>query len=247
MSTFALPRFGALPTFSRNTGIVLTVVAFHVAVLWAVQSGLLKRIVEVVVPAEILVEFVTPASPPPAPRATPQPKTPTKTPTKTVTSKQPTPPVPAPTPTVAPQPAPTPLAIAPSANTPAPSAATPAAAAATQSNATGSSNAPAAPPAPPAPPKIELPSSDADYLNNTKPAYPAISKRLGEQGRVVVRVFIDADGQPSQASVKQSSGFDRLDQASVETALKWRYAPGKRAGVAQGMWFDVPLNWQLTR
>jgi protein TonB len=243
MSTFALPRFGALPAFSRNTSIVLTVVAFHVAVLWAVQSGLLKRVVEVVVPAEILVEFVTPASPPPAPRATPQPKTPTKT----VTTKQTTPPVPAPTPTVAPQPAPTPLAIAPSANTPAPSAATPAATAATQSNATGSSNAPAAPPAPPAPPKIELPSSDADYLNNTKPAYPAISKRLGEQGRVVVRVFIDADGQPSQASVKQSSGFDRLDQASVETALKWRYAPGKRAGVAQGMWFDVPLNWQLTR
>ena len=243
MSTFALPRFGALPAFSRNTSIVLTVVAFHVAVLWAVQSGLLKRVVEVVVPAEILVEFVTPASPPPAPRATPQPKTPTKT----VTTKQPTPPVPAPTPTVAPQPAPTPLAIAPSANTPAPSAATPAATAATQSNATGSSNASAAPPAPPAPPKVELPSSDADYLNNTKPAYPAISKRLGEQGRVVVRVFIDADGQPSQASVKQSSGFDRLDQASVETALKWRYAPGKRAGVAQGMWFDVPLNWQLTR
>ena len=243
MSTFALPRFGALPAFSRNTSIVLTVVAFHVAVLWAVQSGLLKRVVEVVVPAEILVEFVTPASPPPAPRATPQPKTPTKT----VTTKQPTPPVPEPTPTVAPQPAPTPLAIAPSANTPAPSAATPAATAATQSNATGSSNASAAPPAPPAPPKVELPSSDADYLNNTKPAYPAISKRLGEQGRVVVRVFIDADGQPSQASVKQSSGFDRLDQASVETALKWRYAPGKRAGVAQGMWFDVPLNWQLTR
>jgi protein TonB len=241
MSTFALPRFGALPAFSRNTSIVLTVVAFHVAVLWAVQSGLLKRVVDVVVPAEILVEFVTPASPPPAPRATPQPKTPTKT----VTTKQPTPLVPAPTPTVAPQPAP--LAIAPSTNTPAPSAATPAATAATQSNATGSSNVPAAPPAPPAPPKIELPSSDADYLNNTKPAYPAISKRLGEQGRVVVRVFIDADGQPSQASVKQSSGFDRLDQASVETALKWRYAPGKRAGVAQGMWFDVPLNWQLTR
>ncbi|MDZ7892568.1 MAG: energy transducer TonB [Rhodoferax sp.] len=243
MSTFALPRFGALPAFSRNTSIVLTVVAFHVAVLWAVQSGLLKRVVEVVVPAEILVEFVTPASPPPAPRATPQPKTPTKT----VTTKQPTPPVPAPTPTVAPEPAPTPLAIAPSANTPAPSVAAPTATAATQSNATGSSNAPAAPPAPPAPLKIELPSSDADYLNNTKPAYPAISKRLGEQGRVVVRIFIDADGHPSQASVKQSSGFDRLDQASIETALKWRYAPGKRAGVAQGMWFDVPLNWQLTR
>lgn len=238
MSTIALPRFGALPAFSRNTSIVVTVVLFHAAVLWAVQSGLLKRVVEVVVPAQILMEFVAPASPPPAPRATPQPKTPPKK----VTVKQPTPVTP--TPTVTPQPAPTPLAIAPSANTPAPTAAAPTAVSATQTNVTGNSNAPAAPPAPP---RVELPSSDADYLNNAKPAYPAISKRLGEQGRVVVRVFIDAEGQASQASVKQSSGFDRLDQASVETALKWRYAPGKRAGVAQGMWFDVPLNWQLTR
>jgi protein TonB len=64
---------------------------------------------------------------------------------------------------------------------------------------------------------------------------------------VVVRVFIDTAGQASQASVKQSSGFDRLDQTSVETALKWRYVPGKRAGVPEGMWFDVPFHWQLTR
>ncbi len=225
----------------RNTTVVISVIALHVAVLWAMQTGLLRRVAEIVVPAEILVEIMAPASPPPAPRPTPQPKAPAKT----SAPKQAAPVTPAPVAT--PQPAPTPLAIAPAANTPAPTAAAPAAVSATPSTASGSSNAPAAPPAPPATPRIELPSSDADYLNNAKPAFPALSKRLGEQGRVVVRVFIDVDGQAGQASIKQSSGFDRLDQASVETALKWRYVPGKRAGVAQGMWFDVPFNWQLTR
>ena len=101
------------------------------------------------------------------------------------------------------------------------------------------------PPAPPAPPKLELPSSAADYLNNPKPPYPPLSKRLGEQGKVVVRVLIETNGTASKAEIAQSSGFDRLDQASVNTVLKWRYVPGKRGGVPEAMWFDVPVNWVL--
>ena len=57
---------------SRNTTIALGVVALHVGALWALQSGLLRRAVEAVVPAEILVELIEPAKPivtppPPAP------------------------------------------------------------------------------------------------------------------------------------------------------------------------------------
>jgi protein TonB len=36
-----------------------------------------------------------------------------------------------------------------------------------------------------------------------------------------------------------------LDQAALRTVLSWRYEPGKRAGVAQDMWFDVPIVFQL--
>lgn len=103
---------------------------------------------------------------------------------------------------------------------------------------------PAAPPAPPAA-AVQLPSSDADYLQNPKPTYPPLSKRLGEQGKVIVRVLIGADGQPQKAEPKQSSGFDRLDQAALATVMKWRYVPGKRGGVAEDMWFNVPINFVL--
>jgi len=104
--------------------------------------------------------------------------------------------------------------------------------------------APAPAPAP-ARAKVELPSSSADYLQNPEPAYPPVSQRLGEQGKVVLRVLIGVDGIAQDAQIKQSSGYSRLDKAALETVRKWRYVPGKRGGVPEAMWFDVPVNYVL--
>lgn len=90
-----------------------------------------------------------------------------------------------------------------------------------------------------------MPSSDALYLHNPKPNYPPISRRLNEQGRVVLQVFIGVDGIAQKATVQKSSGFERLDQAALATVLAWRYVPGRRAGVAQSMWLDVAINFVL--
>lgn len=95
------------------------------------------------------------------------------------------------------------------------------------------------------PDRLELPSTDAQYLNNAKPPYPPLSKRLGEQGRVVVNVLIGADGFAQKAELLQSSGFERLDQSAVATALRWRYVPGRKGGVAQAMWFGVPISFVI--
>ncbi len=92
---------------------------------------------------------------------------------------------------------------------------------------------------------MQLPSSDADYLQNPKPVYPAMSKRLGEQGKTVVRVLIGVDGLPKSASIRTSSGYERLDEAARAAVLTWRYVPGKRNGVAEPMEFNVPINWIL--
>ena len=92
---------------------------------------------------------------------------------------------------------------------------------------------------------VKLPSSDADYLQNPKPAYPPISRRLNEQGKTTVRVLIGADGLPQRAEIGKSSGFSRLDDAAVATVMRWRFVPGKRGGVAEAMWFNVPIHWVL--
>ena len=101
------------------------------------------------------------------------------------------------------------------------------------------------PVAPPEPSPVVLPSSDADYLDNAPPPYPAMSYRMREQGTVIVRVLIGIDGSASQAQIMASSGYQRLDQMALQTVRRWRYVPGKRAGVPQAMWFNVPLRFDL--
>lgn len=214
----------------RTTAIAATVLLLHGGGLWALQSGLMRRAIEIIVPAELLSQLIEPPQPKVEPPP-PQPMVPVK------------PTVHTPTPPSAPQPVavndPTPAPNAPIGITtpqpPLPPIATPVAVATIASAA----------PTPPAPPKVELPSSDADYLNNPKPAYPPVSKKLGEQGRVIVRVLIGVDGSPQKAELRSSSGFDRLDLAAVNTVLKWRYVPGKRNGVVEAMWFNVPINFVL--
>jgi protein TonB len=229
MSSF--DRFEQPRGLSRNAMIAVGVVLLHVGALWALQTGLLRRAVEVIVPAELLTEFIAP----PAPVFRPDPPAPPPaqpTPQRAVTR--------APAPRPAPQPQPiadaTPAANAPlvapaspEPPSPAPMVAAPVAAA----------------PAPVAPARIELPSSNAAYLQNPAPAYPAISKRMGEQGKVVLRVFIGTDGLPQKIEISQSSGFDRLDRQAQDTVLRWKFVPGKRNGVPEAMWYLVPINFVL--
>lgn len=64
----------------------------------------------------------------------------------------------------------------------------------------------------------------------TPPSYPVISRRLGESGRVVLRVELDAAGRVSNAQLTRSSGYTRLDAAAVEAVMKWRCQPAQRNG-----------------
>lgn len=208
---------------SRFIIIALCVVTFHVAALWMLQAGLMHRSVEVFVPAEILIELIEPPSPQVArPAAAPHPIK------QTIFKAAPTAQTSAIQPLAISDPIPTPDkrvgdTVSKSVSQPlaAPAAATP------------------------MPIRVEQPSSDADYLNNPKPRYPALSKRLGEQGKVVVHVLIGVDGTAKMAEIKQSSSFNRLDQAAISTVLTWRFVPGKRAGVPEAMWFNVPINFVL--
>ena len=97
----------------------------------------------------------------------------------------------------------------------------------------------------PTPDTVTLPSSDADYLHNPPPAYPRMSRRLGEQGTVVLHVYIGTDGRAEKAEIRSSSGYPRLDEAALAGIQSWRFVPGTRNGVAQAMWFNLPLRFVL--
>ncbi len=86
---------------------------------------------------------------------------------------------------------------------------------------------------------------EAAYLNNPKPAYPSIARRLNEEGRVLLRVHVSAQGLPLVVNVQESSGFSRLDEAARKTVQRWSFVPAKRGSEAIPSWVDVPIQFSL--
>jgi protein TonB len=216
-------------TATRNAAISAVVIAAHAALLALLVAGSYRPPSDVVIPAMVVSESVEappPAPEPEAPKPEPAPK-----PLPRVAKREPIPPPPEPKPvtTNAPATEPAPAAPAVAQSAPAPAKA---------------STIAAAPPTPPAT-KIELPSASAAYLDNPAPEYPRLSRRLNEQGTVVLRVLIGIDGTAAQAEVAKSSGFERLDHAALQAVRRWKYRPGTRNGVPEAMWFNVPVKFVL--
>jgi protein TonB len=109
-------------------------------------------------------------------------------------------------------------------------------------------------PAPVAVPDVQAPVAapitaarfDADYLQNPKPVYPAMSRRLGEEGKVVLRVRVSAQGQPLSVEVSKSSGFPRLDDAARLAVERWRFVPARQGNEPIEASVLVPLNFTLS-
>ena len=123
-------------------------------------------------------------------------------------------------------------------------------------SAAGESAEPAAPPpalppsaasttvtaAAPAPTPPDLP---AAYQANPPPPYPRAARRLGVEGRVVLRVEVLADGRCGEIALSQSSGHAVLDAAALEVVKGWRFVPATRAGQAVAAWVEIPISFRL--
>lgn len=107
--------------------------------------------------------------------------------------------------------------------------------------------APAAVEAPPVPVPATIvpPGFAAAYLHNPPPAYPPLSRRLGEEGKVLLRVAVSAEGAAEAVDVQAGSGFPRLDRAAVEAVRAWRFVPARQAGRAVPGIVIVPIRFAL--
>lgn len=105
--------------------------------------------------------------------------------------------------------------------------------------------APEARPAQEATPVVSPPRFDAAYLNNPRPAYPPLARRMGEEGRTVLRVLVSAEGLPEQIELRESAGSPRLDTAAQEAVRRWRFVPARQGDRAVAAWVLVPLVFKL--
>jgi protein TonB len=89
------------------------------------------------------------------------------------------------------------------------------------------------------------PRFDADYLDNPKPPYPGLSRKIGEQGRVVLRVRVDAQGLPVDVQLHASSGSERLDASALQTVRRWKFVAARLGNEAVAATVLVPIAFSL--
>ncbi len=72
-----------------------------------------------------------------------------------------------------------------------------------------------------------------------------LSRRLGEEGRVLLKVWVNAEGAPEHIEIQISSGFPRLDQAAQDAVSRWNFDPARRDEVAIASWVSIPVVFRL--
>jgi periplasmic protein TonB len=92
-----------------------------------------------------------------------------------------------------------------------------------------------------------LDAQSVGYLVPPAPRYPPASRRLREEGEVLVRVLIDADGRPVELNLLRSSGHSRLDDAALSAVRAAIFRPYVSSGRARAAYVRVPVEFALRR
>lgn len=220
----------AAPEWRRSGPFLLLALALHGALLVA---PLRRALSSTDFPPPLSVTLVKPPAPLPVAAPKPQPLRPSTAPAAPARER----PQPKPTPVLAMTPEQQPAASAPALVAP-PAPLAPAADSAAR--APTSAAAPAT-----AGPATSAARYDAAYLQNPKPSYPALSRRLGEEGKVLLKVRVGSDGRPLAVDLEKSSDFERLDNAARQVVQHWRFVPARRGDEAVEASVIVPIVFRL--
>lgn len=204
---------------SKNLVGISVVVLLHVALVYALITGLARKVVEVIqqpVETKIIEEIKPPPPPPPDKPMPPPPK-----------SVAPPPPF-VPPPEVKVQPQPQENVIAAVTNVKPPTNELP----------TSVAQPTAAPPGP-------AHTSAKVAGNCEKPEYPRTSLRNEEEGTVNVKLVIGVDGNVVDAAVEKSSGFKDLDRATLKAWSLCHFTPAMADGQPVQSSTRMQYVWKL--
>jgi protein TonB len=197
---------------------LIFVAVLHVVLIYALVTGLARKVVEVI-KQPIETKIVEEAKPPPPPEAPPPP------PPKLAAPPPPFIPPPEVQIAVTPPPQATITAVT-TTPPPAPVAITP------------------APPPVAHTPVRMAPVIDAAH-SCPKPPYPMATRRNEETGTVTLKFLIGVDGQVLKSEVESTSGHARLDEAAKNALSQCRFKPGSIDGKPEQSWAKLQYVWKL--
>jgi TonB family protein len=86
---------------------------------------------------------------------------------------------------------------------------------------------------------------DARELAPLQIEYPPVSKRLAEEGRVLLSFVVGANGQVDSVEVVASSGHRRLDEAAKAAVSTQRFVPASKDGVSIESKLRLPVIFKM--
>jgi TonB family protein len=92
---------------------------------------------------------------------------------------------------------------------------------------------------------IPMALSDLIIEHQPEPVYPTMSKRMGEEGKVIVRFLVGMQGAVERTEIVASSGVPPLDQAALDAVRHWKFSPPKKSGTVHAAWVMVPILFTL--
>lgn len=75
---------------------------------------------------------------------------------------------------------------------------------------------------------------------NQAPQYPSASRMKREEGNILIKYFVTANGGVSQLQLLRSSGHARLDEEALQAASRYRFVPGQQG------WTLHPVSFILS-
>ena len=82
-------------------------------------------------------------------------------------------------------------------------------------------------------------------IENPHPEYPIIARKRGWQGRLLLAVHVDKNGNVLNIHVKETSGFEVLDKVSIKTVSDWKFLPARFGDSYVEDNLNIPVSFKL--
>jgi protein TonB len=83
------------------------------------------------------------------------------------------------------------------------------------------------------------------YKSNPAPDYPAVARRRGYEGTVILDVLVNRSGRVADLRLFQSSGHASLDQTALSSVKGWVFDPARKGQETVEMWVRIPVCFRL--
>lgn len=84
-----------------------------------------------------------------------------------------------------------------------------------------------------------------EMIYNLKPNYPEQALKNNIEGDVILKLFVDENGNITKSGIRKSSGFSVLDSAAIRQSRDLRFHPAMVNGEPNSIWISIVFKYRI--